>query len=100
MEIVRQDEGLVRVSGELHISDAEALRAGLLGELVASSALVLELSGVESCDTASFQLLCALRKSAEREGKALHLSAPAAAMREASATIGLSLEDLTNVPNS
>jgi anti-anti-sigma factor len=98
MEITRQSEGVVQLKGELHISEAEELRSALLGELAATPALVLELSGVDSCDTASFQLLCSLRRSAEREGKALRISVFSAAMREASAILGLSLEDLTFIP--
>jgi anti-anti-sigma factor len=97
MEILRQDEDLVRVRGDLHVSDAEELRSTLLGELAASHALVLDLSGVDSCDTASFQLLCSLRKSAERDGKALCISASSAAMHEASLILGLSPEELTTV---
>jgi anti-anti-sigma factor len=91
MEILRQDDGVVQVRGELHISEAEELRSALLDEL-AASAVVLELSGVDTCDAASLQLLCSLRKSAERDSKRLHITTPSAAVLEASAVLGLSLE--------
>jgi anti-anti-sigma factor len=101
MEILRQEEGVVQVRGDLHISEAEELRSALIGEMTAAPvALVLDLTGVDSCDTASFQLLCSLRKSAERDNKELRIAALSAAMREASAILGLSLEDLTNFPKS
>jgi anti-anti-sigma factor len=100
METIRQEDGVVQVRGELHISEAEELRKSLLEQLAQAPALTLDLSGVESCDTASFQLLCSLQKSAEKEGKEFRISAPSAAMREASAIIGLSLEDLANIPTS
>lgn len=97
MKILRQDHGAVQVRGDLQISEANELRSALLGELAAAPVLVLELSGVDSCDTASLQLLCSLQKSAEKDGKEFCITAPSAAMLEASAVLGLSLEDLTNV---
>jgi len=97
MEILRQDQGVALARGDLHISDAEELRSTLLDKLAASPALVLDLSGVDSCDAASFQLLCSLQKSAQRDGKKFHISATSVAIREASASLGLSLEELTTV---
>jgi anti-anti-sigma factor len=98
MELLRQEEGTVQLRGDLHISESEELRSALIGELAANPALVLDLSGIDSCDTASFQLLCSLRKSADRDGKELRISAFSAAMHEASAILGLSAQDLTNIP--
>jgi anti-anti-sigma factor len=95
MEIVRQSDGVVQVSGHLHISDAESLRSALIEELKAVPSLVLDLSQVESGDTASFQLLCSARKSAETNGKGFRISTPSPAMRETSAILGVSLENLT-----
>lgn len=97
MEISRHDDGKVRLQGDLRISEAEELRRTLIGELTESSTLKLDLSEVSSCDTATVQLLCSLRKSADRDGKQLQISAPSAALCEASAILGLSLEALTNV---
>lgn len=90
----------MRVQGDLHINEVEELRSALIRALAAATpALVLELSGVDNCDTASLQLLCSLQKSAEKSGKELRITAPSAAIREASATLGLSLEALRNIPN-
>jgi anti-anti-sigma factor len=97
MEIFRDDKGVVQVRGELHISEAEELRTELIGSLKTTPALLLDLSGVTGFDTASFQLLCSLQKSAERDGKEFRIVAVSVGMREASAILGLSLEDLTNI---
>jgi anti-anti-sigma factor len=93
MELLRQESGVVRVTGDLHISEAEQLRSVLLRELAAPT-LVLELYGVQSCDTASLQLLCALHKSAQRDGKQFRITSASPAVSEAAALLGLSLEDL------
>jgi anti-anti-sigma regulatory factor len=93
MEILQQPDGSVRLQGALHISEVEELRSALLGELASAAKLTLDLSGVESCDTASFQLLCSFQKSAREKNKEFHISALSVAMREAAATLGLSLED-------
>ena len=100
MEILRQDDGVVCARGDLHISEVDELRNALLRELAAAPSLILDLSSVDSCDTASFQLFCSLRKSADKDGKDLRISALSAAMREASAILGLSMEDLTSNSHS
>ena len=99
MEISRADDGVVCLKGDLHISDAAKLRSALLSELVSASDLVLDVSGVDSCDTGSFQLLCSLQMSAKRDGKEFRIPALPAAMREASAVLGLSLENLNTTKN-
>jgi anti-anti-sigma regulatory factor len=99
MEILRQDDGSVRLQGHLHISDAEELRAALLGGLASDAGLTLDLSGVESCDAAGFQLLCSAQKSARESNKGFHISALPVAMREAAATLGLSVEDFAGTSN-
>jgi anti-anti-sigma factor len=98
MEISRQGKGVLRVKGDLHISEAGELRSTLLDELGAVPALALDLSEVDGCDTASFQLLYSLRKSAERDGKELRISVPSATMHEASAILGISLDGMTFIP--
>jgi len=100
MEIFRQDDGVVRAKGDLHISEVDELKSALLHEYAAAPALVLDLSGVDSCDAASLQVLCSLRKSADRDGKELRISALSVAMREASSILGLSPDELTNVSPS
>jgi anti-anti-sigma factor len=100
MEIFRDDEGVVQVRGDLHISEAEELRTALIGSLETTPALSLDLSEVNACDTAGFQLLCSLQKSAKRDGKEFRIAAMSAGMHAVSAILGLSLEDLTNISKS
>jgi len=88
MEISRQQDGLVKVQGDLHISEVEDLRQALLTELSLGAALELDLSAVDRCDTASLQMLCSLKESATKEGKSLRLSSPSVSMQELCQTLG------------
>jgi len=98
MDVSRIDGELVQLRGEMHISDGEEIRLALAAELAASSStLVLRLSEVERCDTASLQLLFSLQKSAARDGKSFRIEAPSAAVSEASTSLGISLESLTTI---
>ena len=94
MQVSGNEHGVLEIRGDLHISDAEVLRNALLGELTTSFPVAIDLSAVDSCDTASLQLLCSLVKSAERDGRNLIISTPSSAVREASATLGLRLADM------
>jgi anti-anti-sigma factor len=100
MGVFRTKDGLVHLRGDLHISDADNLREALIVELTAAPALVLELSEVDSCDAASLQLLCALKKSADICGKMIQITGASAAMVETSAILGFSLHDLTSTPSN
>ena len=100
MEILRTEEGLVKLQGDLHISSAEDLRGALIVELASVSALVLDLSEVDSCDSASLQLLCSLKKSAGVCSKAVSVTGLSTAMVDTCSMIGFSLKDLTNAPNN
>jgi len=100
MELFRTEDGLVKLRGDLHISNAEDLRKALIVELASTSALVLELSEVDSCDSASLQLLCSLKKSAEACGKVVSVTGQSTAMVDTCSMIGFPLKDLTNAPNN
>jgi anti-anti-sigma factor len=91
MEIARQDESVLQLQGDMHISDLEELRGALIRTLKAGPAMVLDLSGVDRCDTASLQILYSLRRSAERDGKELSIFGLSTAIREAGASLGFSL---------
>jgi anti-anti-sigma factor len=92
LEFCRYSQGAVCVQGGLHISETEELRSALACELSAAQVMTLDLSGVESCDAASLQLLCSLKKSAMQVGEELHICALSAEIRESVAVPGLSLE--------
>jgi anti-anti-sigma factor len=97
MEICRQDGGVLRLQGDLHISDGEELRSALLSELSTAPVLTLDLADVERCDAASLQVMCSLKKSAEREGKGLRVVSASAAIQDAGEILGLSMDDFTNI---
>ena len=68
---------------------AEALQATLRDAVQRHDHIEIDCSGVSEADLTLIQLLLAARRSAERDGKRLVLSAPAAgALREALETAG------------
>ena len=91
MAISVRDDGALHLQGDLHISDVEELRTVLIGRLETASELVLDLSGVDRCDTASLQLLCSVKKSAERDRKQLCISSLSPVVREVCTMTGLPL---------
>jgi len=97
VEISRQNDGGLRLHGDLHISNVEELHSALLRERAAGPALVLDLSDVQSCDAASLQLLCSLQKSAQADGVELRISASSPAIQDAAAILGLTMDDLTQI---
>lgn len=98
MKTARDPNGALRLQGNLHIDEAAELRTVLLEELQREGELRLELSEVSQCDTAALQVLCALRRSAEQQGKPLHLESPSMAVRETTMTLGVALADLSYDP--
>jgi STAS domain len=55
---------------------------------------MLDLFGVESCDAAALQLLCAARKSAACSGRRVQVRGISGAVEMTAAALGLSLEEL------
>lgn len=53
----------MKLSSKLHISGAEKLAQELLSLVEQSQPVEIEITDVESVDTASLQVLCALQKS-------------------------------------
>ncbi len=96
MNLSRQSDGELQVSGDLHIQGSQEFRQLLLREVESepTNALRLDLSAVDRCDTASLQLLCSLAKSVKNAGKEFYISSPSVAVREVSKLLGLSLKDL------
>jgi anti-anti-sigma regulatory factor len=88
-------DGFLKLEGALHISTADELRKALANGLAEAPELVLDLSGVEACDTASFQLLCAARRSAALMNKTVRLTAISNVMVEAGVALGLPIEEIT-----
>ena len=96
MQITKDDSGAVlKIEGTLDISVAQRLQEALLESIQANSNLILELSGIDGCDTTALQLLYAVRKMAERFGKNLELRGISPAIATTSTAIGLPIAELT-----
>lgn len=83
-------------TGDLTIASAQAQRQVLLDALAGpADALHLDLSQVESCDSAGVQLLLAMRHSARTRGLRLRMTDASAPVRDALKTYGLDRSLLT-----
>ncbi len=95
MEIVRERSGaaqIIRLSGELGVAEAAALKECLEGALAGEGAVVLDMAEVDSLDVCCLQVLMAAgRPSAGRA--ALRVAATSAASREAVGLAGLEAGD-------
>jgi anti-anti-sigma factor len=90
-ELVENESGTVlRIQGSLDIAVAEEFHKALRNFLRAAEHPVLDLSAVDSCDTAALQLLWAARKSA----KPLRFMGLSSAIAESAAALGLPLQEL------
>ncbi|OKK22918.1 hypothetical protein AMK16_01755 [Streptomyces sp. CB00455] len=75
---------MVRVSGELDIDRAPQLRTTLRGALTDTDGgdIVVDLSGVEFCDSTGLNVLLQARLEAEEKGRAVCLAGPRPQMRQ------------------
>ncbi|MFD3550318.1 STAS domain-containing protein [Streptomyces sp. NPDC058655] len=74
---------VVRPSGELDVDQAPALRTALLSALAHAGGpteVVVDLSGVEFCDSSGLNVLIRARLVAEESGRGIRLAAPNAQM--------------------
>lgn len=93
MHITKDESGSVlKISGNLSIETTEELRAALLELLAAASGISVDLSGVEACDTAAFQVLCSTGKTAEGRGKKLEFVGMPDAVAQTALELGLPAE--------
>jgi len=88
-----EPDAVLKISGAIDIGGADELCAALAAYAMREPPLTLDLSGVDGCDTAALQLFCSLRKTALDANKALRIGALSTAIVEASAAVGLSLEE-------
>lgn len=89
---IRDGSQTLSLSGSLEIYDAEETRQAILNHLGNVKELALDLSGVESCDAAGAQILCAARQSAVLAGKPCRFEAVSAGLTEAWTGLGLPLD--------
>jgi anti-anti-sigma factor len=89
-----ENSGVVRIQGALSIGEVAEMREALCHSLSEKSNLVLDLSAVESCDTAALQLLCSARKTVDSRGQ-VRLVGLCGAVVNAAAALGLEIGELT-----
>ena len=95
MEIKHHElEGILSISGAAAIGDVDALQKALTESLKTEHGLKLDLSALDSCDTACMQLLISARHSAQQLGKRWLITARSSALEAAGAAVGLSIERL------
>lgn len=95
MRISKDQSGRVlQISGTLEIREADELLRVLRDCLHNEAQPVIDLSGVEGCDTAALQLLCSARKTAAVAGKPLQFLGLPGAVQDAAAALGLRLDEV------
>ncbi|SPE29287.1 hypothetical protein SBA3_1540005 [Candidatus Sulfopaludibacter sp. SbA3] len=85
--------GVLTISGAAAIIDVAELRDALRGFIGEVPRPVLDLSQVDTCDTAVLQLLWAARKTAENSDKHLKLTGISETVQAAAAVLGLDFEE-------
>ena len=69
-----EDSGVLSLSGSLTIENIAELKTAVSEALQASNHVTLDLSGVESADICSLQLLCSAHRTGARSGKVIELA--------------------------
>ena len=75
--------------GDLDLYNVETAREALLNHLSDKRGLELDLSGVETCDTAGLQVLVAAQRSAVASRKAFLIQSPSPAIEKCGERLGL-----------
>jgi anti-anti-sigma factor len=83
----------LEVSGEFTLPTIDQWRTRLIEHLMQNPELALDLHAVNSCDTASLQLLCSVRKSALRLNKSFLITALSDELSQTITALGLSLKE-------
>ena len=84
----------VIITGSLDINTANELSDALAGYLRRECELILDLSGVDSCDAAALQVLLATFKSSAIVGKRARIAEGTTAIDDVCAALGLSIDKL------
>jgi anti-sigma B factor antagonist len=85
----------LQISGEQTIHTADELHKELADYLAQSEAVIVDLSGVDECDTAALQLICALRLSTIERKQRFEIIAISPAITETAAALGFRLDELS-----
>jgi len=83
----------MKVRGELSIQCADDLHRLFTESIGRDVDLVLDLSEVQTCDTAALQLICSLRKTAVRRGRGFRIAALSPAIELTVSALGMQCEE-------
>ncbi len=89
--------GVLKLSGTLDIDAANSLRETLLDCFLQQQEVATDLSAVDTCDTASLQVLLAAQRNAASFGKAFRITAASSSVTETAAALGLPLNESADV---
>lgn len=92
-----EDGNILTIQGTLDIGVAGELRQAFSEGLSGTADLILDLSEVDGCDAAVFQLFCSARKTAELLNRKLHVSGLSGAAGRNAVELGFSA-DANRVP--
>lgn len=84
----------LKVEDALTIYDAAGLRETLLKCIGAKGNVTLDLSETTGCDAAGLQLLCSLRKSAERTEKQVRIGGVSSVVMDTMVSAGMKPEEI------
>jgi phospholipid transport system transporter-binding protein len=93
-----QCESALALTGSLDINSVDEVYKVLLKHLEQNDSISVDLSQIESCDTAGAQLLLALGKSTESSGKPFAVVAASEAFVRDCAGLGISMATLAPSP--
>ena len=85
----------LEVGGEWGIGNADELRKLFAESLDRNPDLVVDLAGVQACDTTVLQLICSLRKTALQRGQRVRIVGLSAAVESAGVALGLPVREWT-----
>jgi anti-anti-sigma regulatory factor len=101
MQISRSEAGnSLKLSGAVDMNGVDTLRGSFIALLNCSQTTgagdgpAIDLSEVQSCDTAAAQLLWSLHKTAHQSGRKVHFIVPSDAVAETFAALGLPVGEL------
>lgn len=85
---------MFEVRGALDISTVASVQKQWLDYQKTQDVIQIDLSQVDRCDTAGWQLLCSILKSSQQNKKNVRMHAPSACMQAAASVLGLSSQQV------